>query len=155
MPSRKFLFILLLTALLTGFLDGLAAVINYSINGGKNPGIVFKFIASGVFGKQALSSGPVMIIWGIIFHFMIAFLFTLFFFILYPKMRWLGDNIVLTGALYGICVWAVMNLIVVPLSNTPPVVFKFSKAIIAVLILIVCIGMPVTIMARKYYLYKK
>ncbi|MGQ0739927.1 MAG: hypothetical protein ACT4OJ_12790 [Bacteroidota bacterium] len=149
--SGSLLFIILITGLLTGLLDGLAAIIQFSINGGKNPANIFKFIASGVFGKQAFAEGNIMLFWGVLFHFLIALLFTAFFFLVFPKIKWLGKNKVLAGTGYGIFVWAVMNLLVLPLSNTRPLPFDAGKAAIAALILVACIGLPVSLMAGKYY----
>src|SRR5690606_37319184 len=107
---------------------------------------------SGVFGKKAFTSGPIMILWGVLFHFLIAMLFTIFYFLIYKKIKRLGKHIVLVAVLYGSFVWVIMNLIVVPLSFTPPITFTLQKVIISLLILIICIGLPITFMARKYYL---
>jgi len=149
--SRSLLFVILITGLLTGLLDGLAAILHFSVNGGKNPANIFKFIASGVFGKQAFSGGTIMVFWGALFHFLIALLFTAFFFLIFPKIKWLGQNKLLAGILYGIFVWVVMNCLVLPLSNTRPLPFDAGKALIAALILITCVGLPVSLMAHKYY----
>ena len=145
----------LFTGLFTGLMDGLAAILQYTLNGGKNPANIFKFIASGLFGKEAFTGGTMMVAWGIVFHFLIAFLFTLLFFLAFPKIEWLRQNKILGGILYGVVIWAIMNLLVVPLSNTPPVPFQPLKALVAAMILIVCVGLPVSLLANKYYLYKK
>ena len=44
-----------------------------------------------------------------------------------------------------------MNLVVVPLSNAPKTPFNVLNAIQAMGILIVCIGLPISILANKYY----
>ena len=142
---------ILATGLLAGSLDGLAAIIQYSINGGKNPANIFKFIASGVFGKEAFAGGNTMVLYGVLFHFLIAMLFTAFFFWIFPKIKWLGENKVLSGILYGIFIWAVMNLLVVPLSKTRPIPFDAGKALVAALILITCVGLPLSLIANNYY----
>lgn len=43
-----------------------------------------------------------------------------------------------------------MNLIVLPLSNTPPLSFDAGKAATAALILIGMIGLPLSFIAGKY-----
>jgi protein-S-isoprenylcysteine O-methyltransferase Ste14 len=49
-------------------------------------------------------------------------------------------------------VWAMMNLVVLPLSNVQrPKTFDPSQAIIAALILVVCIGLPVSLLARRHF----
>ena len=141
-----------LTGLLVGSLDILTALIDYYITRGKNPLIVLKFIASGVLGKKALTGGTDMIAAGFLFHYIIAFSFTIFFFWLYPKLRILSRNRILTGIAYGIFIWCIMNFLVLPLSNIPsPITYKVSKVIKATLILIVMIGLPLSFIAYNMF----
>jgi hypothetical protein len=63
---------ILKAGLIVGTLDILAAFIQYAIKTGKNPTVVLKFIASGVFGKEAFNGGTMMNVYGLIFHFVIA-----------------------------------------------------------------------------------
>jgi|CXWL01.1.fsa_nt_gi hypothetical protein len=154
-PLKNPIRAIVLTGLTAGFLDIAAASIQYYIKSGKGPGNVLRYIASGVFGKKAFAAGTTMEAWGLFFHLIIAFALTLFFFWLYPKISWLGKNIIVAGLLYGVFAWLVTNLIIVPLSKAPPIPFVFSKAIIAMLILMACVGMPISLMTNKHYLYKK
>ena len=140
------------TALLVGTLDIAAAIIKFYIETGKGPEPIFKFIASGVFGKEAFAGGTLMIVWGAVFHFMIAFVFTLVLFLIYPVIiKWLKNKF-LTGIIYGLAIWAIMNRVVLPLSLTPqPKSFDIAQAGIAALILICMIGIPVALIASHYY----
>jgi len=140
---------IILAGLLSGALDIIAALTDYYITTGKKPWAVLKFIASGVFGKKAFSGGGNMIFMGFLFHFIIAFTFTVFFFWLYPKISFLSKNRIITGILYGIFVWTIMNLVILPLSNTPPLTYTTFKVIKAMLILIVMIGLPLSFIAHK------
>lgn len=142
---------ILFAGLLVGLLDGTAAIINYLVKGGKHPEKIFNFIASGVFGKDGLSGGTTMMAWGILFHLLIAFTWALFFFLLYPKIKVMRKNWIITGIVYGLFIWIVMNRIVLPLSNTPSIPFKINAAIIAALILIIAIGLPLSFIAYKQY----
>ena len=146
---------ILLTGLAAGALDGLAAIIQYSINGGKKPEVIFKYIASAALGKKAMTGGIPMILLGIFFHFLIAFLFTLFFYWIYPHIAFLRQQPLLSGIGYGLFAWAIMNFVVIPLSKLKQVPFDLSKAAIAAGILIICIGIPISLLANKHYLYKK
>ena len=140
-----------LAALLTGTLDITSAIVKFYIEHQQGPVPIFRYIASGVFGKGTASSGTLMIIWGIVFHYMIAFLFTLFLFLIYPKViKWLKNKFV-AGFVYGLFTWAIMNMVVVPLSkiNKPPA--DPEQAVIAALILIFMIGLPVSLIAHRYY----
>ena len=137
--------------LLAGALDILAAFADYYIATGKGPEGVLRFIASGVFGKDAFT-GTTMMIWlGLLFHFIIVFALTIGFFIIYPRIKLLQLNIVLTAIIFALVSWAITNLIIVPLSNTPSIPFKFSNALKAFCILIFTIGFPLAIIFRNYY----
>ena len=138
--------------LITGTLDILSAFIYYYIKSGKtNFLVIFKFIASGIFGKAAGDGGTNMILAGLILHYAIAFAFTIFFFWLYPKVNLMSKNRVVTAIIYGLFVWSVMNLIVVPLSNTAQRPFNIANAVTNMCILIICIGVPLSFIANAYY----
>ena len=143
---------ILQAGLIAGTLDILSAFIYYFIKSGKtNFLVIFKFIASGIFGKDAGAGGTAMILAGLILHYAIAFSFTIFFFWLYPKVNVMSKNRVVTAIVYGLFVWAIMNLIVVPLSDTVHRPFNVENAIINMGILIVCIGIPLSFMANAFF----
>ena len=128
--------------LIVGILDITAACIQYFINTGKGPADVLKFVASGAFGKAAFTDGITMPLLGLLFHFIIAFGFTFFFFWLTNKFPQLLHTKLITGIAYGIFIWTIMNMIVVRLSNTPKFPFHPTKALMATGILIICVGIP-------------
>ncbi|MEP6617365.1 MAG: hypothetical protein ABJA57_12330 [Ginsengibacter sp.] len=136
--------------LIVGTLDILSAFIYVCIKTGKFiPGGILKFIASGIFGKDAFAGGTSMIVAGLIFHYLVAFAFTIFFFWISSRLKFILKNFILAGIIYGIFIWVVMNLVVVPLSNVPPRPFDVVNAIINMLILIICIGLPLSFMAGR------
>ncbi len=142
---------IIIAGLITGTLDILAAFADYYIATGNRPEGVLRFIASGVFGKAAFS-GTTMMIWlGLLFHFIIVFALTIGFFIIYPGIKLLQLNIVLTAIIFALVSWAITNLIIVPLSNTPSIPFKFSNALKAFCILVFTIGFPLALIFRNYY----
>jgi hypothetical protein len=138
--------------LLVGTLDILAAFVFVVVKTGKNPLIVLSFIASALFGKEAYSGGALMQLIGLVCHYFIALSFTVFFFLIYPRVKALQYNAILTSIVYGLFVWSVMNLVVVPSSQIPDRPFDVAGAMINMAILIVCIGLPLSLMARKHYL---
>lgn len=141
----------LIAGLLAGILDITAACLNYTIVTGKNPAGVLKFVASGVFGKAAFTGGETMAVWGFVFHMLIALSFAFLFFFLCLKLSWIYKNKWLGGIIYGIVVWTIMNLIVVPLSHAPHIPFNPAKSLLAVTILIICIGLPVSLIIGNYF----
>ena len=49
-------------------------------------------LAGGVFGKDALTGGISKKLSGLFFHYFIAFVFTLFYFLIYPKIKLLAKK---------------------------------------------------------------
>lgn len=143
---------LVITGLIAGTLDGLAACMMYSVSSGKDPMNVFRFIASGVFGTPAFRGGVTMAVWGIVFHYVIAFGWTLLFFWLAVRLRVITKNWIISGFFYGIFVWLVMSQIVVPLSLVPmnPNPKEWTEMLKAAIILIICIGLPVSYSAKRH-----
>lgn len=140
----------LLAGIIVGTLDITAAMLQFFIKTGKDAFIVPKFVASGVFGSAAMKGGAGMIAWGFLFHYLIAMSFTVFFFWLCSRRPVLLQNRLLTGIGYGIFTWAVMRFIVVPLSLTNKQPATLSGTLIAILILVVCIGIPLAYMAVAF-----
>jgi hypothetical protein len=150
--SRKIVKYILYTGLIAGTLDISASFINFLItSGGKNPVIVLYYIASGVFGQSAFLGGPFFAVCGIIFHFIIAYSFVSFYFFNHQKVKRFLKNKYLTGTLYGIITWLVMNLIVVPLSHTPPNPHSEFQVILHVIFLILFIGFPAAVSADLFF----
>src|SRR5215471_15782375 len=146
---------ILLTGLIAGILDASAASLN-ALARGRTPARVFRFVASGILGKDALNDqGWLIPVLGLLFHFFIAYTFTVFFFLIFPKIKWLNKNFVISGLIYGAFVWLIMNLIVVPLSITHQVRFTNAKqTIIGILFILFCIGLPIAFFTKRYYALK-
>jgi uncharacterized membrane protein YagU involved in acid resistance len=135
-----------------GTLDIGAALLLFTLQtGGKPPWVVLQYIASGLFGQAAYAGGLTMHAAGLLLHYCIAFAFTLFFFRLFvPLKRYVG-NTLLIGVGYGVFAWAVMNLVVVPLSGIPRQPFAPVDALINAAILVICLGIPLALMAQSFY----
>ncbi|HUP14175.1 MAG TPA: hypothetical protein VM187_18265 [Niastella sp.] len=137
--------------LLVGSLDIFSACLQAYLARGISPETVLRFIASGAFGKPAFTGGWEMPLTGLLFHYLIAYSFTTLFFLLYPSIKLMSKSIVLTAIAYGILIFLVMNLLVLPLTRITRAPIQLYKAAIATGILIVAIGLPLSIFARKFY----
>lgn len=135
--------------LIAGLLDISAAFIQYYSRTGRNPLAVLKFIASGAFGRRALTGGSDMIVWGLVFHFLLALAFAGLFFWMAARLPLLRKAWVGAGIAYGLAVWIVMNGAVVPLSRTPELPLDWPGALIGISILIACIGLPIAYLAKR------
>lgn len=139
--------------LLVGTLDILSAFVDYYLSTYKNPLLILNYIASGALGEAAFSGGAGTMLLGLFFHYLFAFVFTVFFFWFYSRVGLLFRSKIITGILYGIFIWAVMNLVVVQLCKAPHATIaamKIEKVLKAMAILIVMIGLPLAFIASKF-----
>jgi hypothetical protein len=135
--------------LIVGTLDISDAFIFYSLRG-VAPTRILQGIASGVLGRASFGMGNRSALLGLFFHFFIAFSATTVFLFAARKLG-LGRRPILYGTLFGLSLYLVMNYIVLPLSKigprpTPPLV----PLINGVAALVVCIGIPLAFIARRY-----
>jgi len=153
---RKSFFASALTAgLIAGTLDITAACIHAYLKNNTPPINVLKGVASGAFDPKTFSNGTLLAVCGLLIHFFIAISFTFFFFFLAKQIPSLVKYPIPIGILYGVFVWATMRFIILPYIsrlNPKPIVGKeaITNAAIAAGILVVCIGIPVALFARRY-----
>ena len=145
------------TTLVAGTLDIISAHVDQTIRTGSFPTKMFYAIAGGAIGLQrAFTSGKGILLLGIFIHYFISFLFTLFFFLVYPAVKKVSPNKFLNGFLYALFVQSVMTFLVMPLTAFPkkPFVFTFDT-VIGILIFTVVFGLPISLMTDKYYRKKE
>jgi uncharacterized membrane protein YagU involved in acid resistance len=144
---------ILYSGLLSGTLDILAAIIIYAVILHQTTAVrILQSIASGIFKQEAYTSGSQMAFYGLLLHYFIAFVFAYIYFKIYPYFPFLRNSLLLSGVLYGMFVWIVMNLIVLPIvfPKLPQKHFDFPL-LLSVLILIFCIGIPIAYVTKKFY----
>src|SRR5215213_5083749 len=129
----------LLTTLVAGTLDIIAAHIHITIVTGQFPAKMFYVIAGHAIGiKTAFEGGPPVFALGLFIHYFISFSFTLFFFLVYPAVSKVLKNKYLVGLLYTLFAWLTMKFIVLPLTALPPKPFVLNiNEVIGFLIFIV------------------
>jgi len=140
--------VIALTGLLTSTLDAVAAVISAH----KMPAAtVFKFIASGVFGKAAFDGGFEMVGAGIFFHYSIAFSITAVLFVMYPMFISFLKNKYLVAVVFALIPWVITHLMIVPLSRIGWSPMEVGGIVIGIVILIITIGLPIVLIADWYF----
>jgi hypothetical protein len=140
---------ILLSGLLVGTLDILAAFVDFYIAKGKNPLVILNGIASAGVDKTT-SAGTSGALIGLLFHYIIAFSFTFLFFWLYPRVSWFSKNWIVTGIIYGLFIWLMTTQVILRFTNLtiPPIdEIDIKKASKAALILICMIGLPLSYIA--------
>jgi len=150
--NRSLLKAILWAALIAGSLDIISAVlVNGALSGAIRPIRILQGIASGAVGRSAFDGGLGMALVGLLFHYFFALMFATVYFLLYPYLPFLHRYPVLWGFLYGMFAWAIMNGVVIPLSAIHPAPFNWTRALINIVILMFMIGLPIALLARKYY----
>jgi uncharacterized membrane protein YagU involved in acid resistance len=137
--------------LVAGTLDILAAVTYYPLTIHVRPLSILQDIASGVLGMRAFAGGLATAALGLALHYLIALIWTVFFFVVFPRVKLLAKNLIVTGLAYGVFVGLIMNLVVVPLSRTPKPPFSLSSLIVAIAILLFTIGLPTAEIVGRHF----
>jgi hypothetical protein len=154
MDQRSFFQSALKSGLIVALLDGTAACLNAYLQRKVGPLAVFRYVASGAFGRDALTGGWDMVMWGLLFHFFIAIAWTFLFYFLFTKVKVLQLNKVYVGIVYGVFVWLGMNFIVLPLSNVPPLTYRLIPTVIMIGIHMFVIGLTISLLANQYFASK-
>jgi hypothetical protein len=137
-----------LIGLVAGTLDIIAATVMAQLN----PITILQYIASAAFGREvAFSGGLWMAFLGLLFHYLIAYSWTVLYFVIYPKFTFLSRHRILAGLAYGIVVWIIMNRVVVPLSLINQRPFDLVNAMKGMAILMLMIGLPISWLTHRYY----
>ena len=120
---------------------------------GVTPWRIFQFIASGLIDGRSFQLGWASVGLGALIHYAIALIWTAIFYIAATEFNFnvLLRRPILSGLLYGMLVYAIMNFIVLPLSAVPPrpSAATITARINAVLALMFCIGMPVALLVKR------
>jgi uncharacterized membrane protein YagU involved in acid resistance len=143
---------IIFTALIAGLLDGIAAVV---ILGNMNFSGVWKFVASAFFGMDAFKGGNEMVIYGLLFHFFIALVWTIIYYYSFAKMKFFKSNKIIGGLLYGILIWLVMNILILPFTNVPKTPVTLAGVLKGISIIMICVGLPITLLLNLNTAYKK
>lgn len=114
-----------------------------------DPQAILRSIAAALFGPEANKGGVGMAAVGLGMHFAVALVCAAVFYALSRKLKFLTGRAVLFGMLYGAGVWLVMQLLVLPLTKTPPRSFpppRWEPVFIAHLI---CVGPPIALLVKR------
>jgi hypothetical protein len=111
---------------------------------------VLQSIASGVLGADSYKGGVRTAALGAALHFLIALVACAVYYGVSRKISFLTQQFILCGIVYGIAVYAFMNMVVLPLTfkrsfSNPPGVL-----ITGLLIHIFCVGLPISATVRHF-----
>jgi hypothetical protein len=132
-----------------GVLDITAAFVVYGFFGAK-PVPLLQGIASGLLGPRAFNGGIATALLGLLCHFVIAFGAAAVYFAASHTIRFLVQNAAVSGVFYGVAVYFFMNRIAVPLSAAAKRPFSLKLMIVGVIIHIFCVGLPISLIVRRF-----
>jgi hypothetical protein len=144
---------------LVGVLDITAACINAYIASGLTPARLLQGVAGGLLGRGSYNGGLVTATLGLMMHFTMAFTVATIFYLL---SRWFSmpkklSGVVAVGLLYGAAVFAVNNFGTAPFLSWfrslylhTPVSFKPPMGWPQLVIHMFCVGLPITLVVRRY-----
>jgi hypothetical protein len=148
--SRPFQAILI-CGLIAGTLDITYACIFSYVRRGTRPVVVLQSVASGVLGARAFTGGVETALLGGVFHFLIATGAAAVYYLASRQFRFLIKQPIISGILFGVCVYLFMNFVVLPLSAIPfKVSFPWPSLIGGLLIHMFGIGLPIALVVRRY-----
>jgi hypothetical protein len=130
--------------LIAGALDLTSAFITFG------PGVP-RAIAGGLLGREAFHGGIPTYILGVLLHFFIALSAATVYYVASRRLEFLKDHALVCGLFYGIAIYLVMNLIVLPLSalhaRGP---YQLRGLIQGLLVHMIIIGLPISFCVRRF-----
>jgi uncharacterized membrane protein YagU involved in acid resistance len=140
----------LLGGLIAGALD-IAFAISFAAYNGTAPVQLLQIVASGAFGKAALSGGVPMAAFGLAAHFGLSFAWAGVYLLLARSMpQFVIRHTVVAGVAFGILVFLAMRLVVLPVSAFPfPVRFRPLATVLDLLSHMFLFGVPIAWACRK------
>ncbi|MCY7386993.1 MAG: hypothetical protein LH481_02855 [Burkholderiales bacterium] len=141
----------IVTAWLAASAFDILAAFAYAIaNGGTAPGVL-RAVASGLLGNKVIGGGWDIAMIGLALHFAIMFGIVLVFWTASRFIPFLLARPDIVGPAYGVAVYAVMNLVVLPLSA---IIFKpnysWTPLLIGIATHMICVGLPIALVFHRY-----
>jgi len=125
---RRPLLGVLVGGLTAGTFDLLYAIIVQFTRRQRSPEWTLQSVATGWLGKDAWEGGAGSAVLGLVSHYGIALAAATLFYLVSKRVAFLRERAVLSGLIFGVGVFVVMNYVVVPLSAAPftmPTTFRF------------------------------
>jgi len=151
---KPFVKTVLLTGLLVGTTDIIAAYISTWIRLASFPFKLLHYIAGGLLGLDtSMGGGWTVALLGLGIHYFIAMAWTVFYFVAAPRIRLTSFNPYIVGFFYAVFVGSMMNYVVLPLTALPksPPSFQLVPSLIGWTTLSVVLGMPIAVSAYRLY----
>ncbi|HKN74100.1 MAG TPA: hypothetical protein VJW94_02895 [Candidatus Acidoferrum sp.] len=144
MPGSKAVLAVFVGGLIAGALDLTSAFISFGWG-------VPRAIAGGLLGRGALQGGAGTYVLGVLLHFFIACSAAAIYYAASRVLGFMTEHAVICGMFYGIAIFLVMNLVVLPLSalhaKGP---YRLAGLIQGLLVHMIIIGLPIALSVKRF-----
>ena len=146
---RHPLVLVLAGGITAGTLDIVYACLFWALRAGVSAERILQSVAAGLLGPASFQGGGRTAALGLALHYLIALSMSLVYYLVARRQPLLWQRPVLSGAAYGMLLYAIMNYVVVPLSaagagSKDPLWIILTIAVHAVLI-----GIPIALFAAR------
>ena len=148
------LLIILVAGLVAGFCDIAYACVFFGLRNHVPPTRIFQSVARGALGQKAFEGGMKTALLGLFFHFLIALIVAAIYYFASRGIPFMINHAVISGLLYGLCVYLVMYGPVLHYSAVQskilPWQYPWAALIPNLLIHMFGIGLPIALIVRKF-----
>lgn len=140
--------------LVAGTLDITYAIITWGpVFGKATAAQLLQGIASTLMGKDALTGGAPTALIGLAMHYGISLAWTVIYFFIYPHISLLARNKWISGIAYGVIVWAIMTLLIVPLVTGRAWHYSTIPFLKLIAPMVLLFGPAIAVIIGKYYVH--
>jgi len=132
-----------------GVLDIAFVLVFYGLRGA-SPVRILQSVAGGALGPAAYQGGAATAALGLALHFVISYGAATVFALAALRLRFLTARALVSGVLFGAAVWFFMQLVVLPLSASPPKSFPPPAPWPVIVAHLTCVGPPIALAARRF-----
>ena len=149
MRRHSALFAILVGGGIAATLDIVYAIVYSWIRAQVPPITIMQSVASGLIGQPAYEGGVSTASLGLVCHYAIALVIASIFWFASRRLAFMTRNAVASGLAFGVCVYLVMNFVVIPLSAFPtPMTYTPVRVAINVVAHMILFGLPIALAAR-------
>ncbi len=149
MRRHPALFAILVGGGIAATLDILYAIIYSWIRAKVPPITIMQSVASGLIGQRAYEGEAATAVLGLVCHYAMALIIASIFWIASRRLGFMTRNAVAAGLAFGVCVYLVMNFVVIPLSAFPTqMTYTPVRVAINVAAHMILFGLPIALATR-------
>ena len=149
MRRHPALFAILVGGGIAATLDIIYAIVYSWIRANVPPITIMQSVASGLIGQPAYEGGTSTAVLGLVCHYAMALIIASIFWFASRALGFMTRNAVVSGLAFGICVYVVMNFVVIPLSAFPTqMTYTPVRVAINVVAHMILFGLPIALATR-------